>query len=51
MQFSYHLQLKTQVNACKPRSYYIPFPNETFSFEKGASAFVTELKDLSFGFF
>ena len=51
MQFSYHLQLKTQVNACKPRSYYIPFPNETFSFEKGASAFVTELKDWSFGFF
>ncbi len=51
MQFSYHLQLKTQVNACKPRSYYIPFPNETFSFEKGASAFVTELKDCSFGFF
>lgn len=51
MQFSYHLQLKTQVNACNPRSYYIPFPNETFSFEKGASAFVTELKDWSFGFF
>lgn len=51
MQFSYHLQLKTQVNACKPRSYYIPFPNETFSFEKSASAFVTELKDWSFGFF
>ena len=51
MQFSYHLQLKTQVNACKPRSYYIPFPNKTFSFEKGASAFVTELKDWSFGFF
>lgn len=51
MQFSYHLQLKTQMNACKPRSYYIPFPNETFSFEKGASAFVTELKDWSFGFF
>ena len=51
MQFSYHLQLKTQVNACKPRSYYIPFPNETFSFEKGSSAFVTELKDWSFGFF
>ncbi len=51
MQFSYHLQLKTQVNACKLRSYYIPFPNETFSFEKGASAFVTELKDWSFGFF
>ena len=41
MQLTYHLQLITQVNACKPRSYYIPFPDEKFSFEKGASAFVT----------
>ena len=51
MQLTYHLQLITQVNACKPRSYYIPFPDEKFSFEKGASAFVTELKDWDFGFF
>ena len=51
MQLTYHLQLIMQVNACKPRSYYIPFPDEKFSFEKGASAFVTELKDWNFGFF
>ena len=51
MQLIYHLQLTAQVNACKPRSYYIPFPSEKFSFEKGDSAFVTKLTEWDFGFF
>ena len=51
MQLTYHLQLIPQVNACKPRSYYIPFPSDKFSFEKGDSAFVTKLTDWDFGFF
>ena len=51
MEFNYHRQLVAQKGACEPRSYYIPFPEPEFSFDKGRSAFVTELKNWQFGYF
>ena len=51
MEFNYHRQLVAQKGACAPRSYYIPFPEPEFSFDKGRSAFVTELKNWQFGYF
>ena len=51
MEFNYHRQLVAQKGACAPRSYYIPFPEPEFSFDKRRSAFVTELKNWQFGYF
>lgn len=47
----YHETLTPQVNAVKTRSYYIPFPDETFSLEKRNSDRVTVLDRWKFAYY
>ena len=51
MEFSYHETLIPQVNAMPSRSYYIPFADESFSFDKAASPFVELLQEWRFAYF
>lgn len=51
MVFSYHETLIPQVNAMPSRSYYIPFAEENFSFDKAASPFVEMLREWRFACF
>lgn len=47
----YHETLTPQVNALKTRSYYIPFGNENFSFDKRKSERVTLLDRWKFAYY
>jgi len=47
----YHETIETQVNALEPRSYYIPFSEESFSFDLTKSNEVTLLSKWNFKYF
>ncbi|MBQ8885209.1 MAG: hypothetical protein IJY62_02400 [Clostridia bacterium] len=51
MNFEYHESIVSQVNAVKPRSYYIPFADKNFTFNKSDSPFVDMLKTWRFAHF